>query len=48
MGGANDLPESVRPMEGGPATTLVVEVGGGNVLSAVMRIACCECRNHPS
>ena len=48
MGRTNDLLESVWTMEGHPATTLMVEVRGGNVLMAVVRVACGERRHHPS
>ena len=44
----NHVLESVRTMERLAAMTLVVEIRGGNVLMAVVSIACHERRNHPS
>jgi hypothetical protein len=48
MGRTNDLLESVWTVERLTAPTLVVEVGGGNILMALVSIACRERGKHPS
>jgi hypothetical protein len=48
MGCTDHLLEAVRTVEGHATTTLVVQVGYCDIVTAVVRLACGECRDHPS